>query len=116
MGLSSVKSEEHPIAMALRDDLTKLIGDLPGIECRASRWSDQPAFFLGGREVAHLHDGNVVDIRLTRAVIRKLGLREQKDGGMVLRGSSDWAEYSFARRADLERALVLVNYVISANS
>lgn len=89
-------------------DLTAAISALPGVTTKASRFSSEPAFFVNGREFAHFHAGEVLDVRLTRAGIRALDLAHADDARLTLRGSSDWVEFAFARRADLDRALELV--------
>ena len=98
--------------MGLRDELTDQITALPGVEQRKSRFSKRPAFVVGRREVAHFHSVNEIDIRLTRARIRAL---DDDDARVRKRGSSEWVEFGFRRRADLTRALELVAAEVEAN-
>src|SRR5205807_728741 len=53
----------------LRDEMTERVLALPGVELRRSRFGGGDAFFVGAREFAHFHRGNVIDVRLTRRLI-----------------------------------------------
>ena len=101
--------------MSLRDSLAAAICKLSGVSQRASRYSDQPAFYIADREFAHFHDGNVIDIRLTRPVIRELINRGATDARLVVRSTSDWAEFTFSHEGDLVRALELVEDAVIEN-
>ena len=83
---------------------------VPGVELRRSRFTGDDAFVAGRREIAHFHGDRVLDIRLTRARIRELAA----DPRVVLRRASDWCEFAFARRGDLDRAAELVALAASA--
>ena len=99
--------------MSLREKLSTAICALPDVSQRKSRFSDNPAFYIGRREIAHFHDGNVIDIRLTRKVIRDLEGSGEADSRLGIRAASDWAEFTFANEADLVRALDLVEEALS---
>ena len=101
--------------MSLRDDLAERILDLPGVHLRPSRFSDEEAFCVGRREFAHFHAGNELDLRLTRAVIRELREDLASNPKVTLRGSSDWIEVRFPRRADLDAVLALVRRAVEAS-
>jgi hypothetical protein len=95
----------------LRAELTGRILRLPGVELRPSGFTGDEAFFARRREVAHFHGDRVLDIRLTRARIREL----PADARVTLRGASDWCEFAFARREDLDRAAELVALAATAD-
>jgi hypothetical protein len=95
----------------LRAELTGRILGLPGVEVRRSRFTGDEAFFAGRREIAHFHGNRVLDIRLTRARIREL----PADRRVTLRGTSDWCEFAFTRREDLDRAAELVAAAATAD-
>jgi len=100
----------------LKDSLTESILErFPDVDQRTSRFSERPAFWLGRREIAHYHDGNEIDVRLTRKVIRRLKSELEADRRVQMRGSSDWVELRFPRRADLARVLELLELACEAN-
>lgn len=96
--------------MDLRAELTGRVLGIPGVELRRSRFTGDEAFFAGRREIAHFRGDRALDVRLTRARIRELAA----DRRVVLRGASDWCEFAFARREDLDRAVELVALAASA--
>ena len=98
--------------MTLREQLSESILAIPGVEGRKSRFSDEAAFYLGGREIAHFHSAHVIDIRLTRPSIRELA---PGDARLSPRGSSDWVEFTFRRTSDLEGAVGVVRAAVVAN-
>jgi len=107
--------------LRLRDELADRILDLPGVEMRPSRFgSETLAFAVGTREIAHFHGAREIDLRLTRAVIRRLRGDLEADarvlpGGDAL-GASDWVAFRFTRRADLGRAAELARLALGANT
>jgi hypothetical protein len=101
--------------MTLRKELTELILQMRGVTEKKSRWSDNLAFYIGSKEFAHFHSSNVIDIRLTKRVIRELDLKNQTDRRVQLRSSSDWIEFSFRRSTDIARALELLHAACDSN-
>jgi len=102
--------------MTLQEQLTERILALPGVTAGTSRFSANPAFYRGKRELAHFHPDGVIDIRLTKAVIRELELAHADDPRLVLRRSaSDWVEFRFTTAGDLDRAVELVEHARAAN-
>ena len=101
--------------MSLRDELTGRIVELPGVEIRRSRFGGGDAFFVGARELAHFHKGNVIDVRMTRKVIRSRRAELEAHLRVSLRGASDWVELRFPRRTDLAYVLELISLARNAN-
>lgn len=102
---------------SLRDRLATRILELDDVELRTSRFSKAEAFFVGRREFAHFHAGDEIDVRLTRAEIRRR--RAALDADPRVRRpnrSGDWIEVRFAGPADLEWALELVVAARDANA
>ena len=64
----------------------------------------------GGREFAHFHDFNELDLRLTKELIRSEGLAHPPDSKVhPKRGiNSHWIELRFSRQADLDEIVRLV--------
>jgi hypothetical protein len=104
-----------PGRRSLREELADRLTELDGVELRPSRFSDRPAFWVGKREVAHFEPGNAMDVRLTRKGIRARKAELEADPRVTLRGSSDWTEVAFSRRAHLARVIDLVAAAVAAN-
>jgi hypothetical protein len=64
----------------LRAKVASIFLALPGVEEHLSQFSGRRAFWVGGREIAHFHDGDVIEIRGKRAwkelIITKQSLDE----------------------------------------
>jgi hypothetical protein len=90
---------------------------LRGVQRRPSRFRGRghtDALWLGAREVAHCHNGQV-DVRLTRAVVRKLRDELRMDARIDLRGPGyDWILVRVRNAADVERALELLRHALRA--
>lgn len=71
--------------------LIRRAGRLPGVIIRPSRWSHGLSVWAGGKEILHAETPGVIDIRLTRPLIRDLGRALTRDGRvMVRKAPSDW--------------------------
>ncbi len=89
---------------------------LPGVERRRSRWGHETAYVIGEKEFAHFHKQDEIDVRLTRAVQRKMRVEIVEDPRVKLRpGLSDWITITLASDEDLEFAFELVKQAWSAN-
>ncbi|HLQ05977.1 MAG TPA: luciferase family protein [Verrucomicrobiae bacterium] len=88
---------------------------LRGVRLGPSRFKGRghsDALWLGTREIAHCHNGQV-DVRLTRAVVRQLRDELRSDARIDLRGPGyDWILVRLRRKADVERALELLRHAI----
>jgi hypothetical protein len=86
-----------------------------GVRARPSRFKGRghaDALWLGTREVAHCHNGQV-DVRLTRAVVRELRDELRSDARIDLRGPGfDWILVRVRTANDVERALELLRHAI----
>ena len=91
--------------------MRQLVLEVGGLVEASSRYKkDDLAYWLDGREIAHLEDNNVLDLRLTRGVIRQF----KGDPRVVRRGSSDWAALEVSQE-DSEFVKELVARAIEAN-
>lgn len=73
-------------------------------------------FWCNGKEIAHLDAPGVLDLRLTRQVIRELRTELREDERVRLRGSaSDWIEVRLSCRADVDFALRLAERAADAH-
>jgi hypothetical protein len=68
------------------------------------------AIAYGGKELAHFHGFNEIDLRLTKALIRAEGLLHPTDSSVHPKrgGGSDWIELRFTRARQLEQIVRLV--------
>ena len=101
--------------MTVLDDFMTRGARLRGITVRQSKFRTHgEALWLGKTEVAHCHNGDV-DVRLTRAVVRKLRDELRSDARIDLRGPGyDWILVRVRRSTDVERALELLRHAIRA--
>ncbi|MGE0173954.1 MAG: luciferase family protein [Oligoflexales bacterium] len=84
-----------------------------GLKEQKSRFGGGPAFYLGKKEVAHFHNENEIDIRLTKKVIKEvLPDLEEAYKCHQRTASSDWLEFQFWKDHDVERAVALVRDVV----
>jgi hypothetical protein len=80
-------------------------------------FSPGSAVWVGKREIAHVDRDGLLDIRLTRQVIRDRREELRSDPRIGLRSSSsDWLEIRVETEVDLNDALTLIRAAIAANS
>jgi hypothetical protein len=101
--------------MHLTDRLASGLLSLPGVEEGKSRFGPRTAFFVAGREFAHVHRDGEIDLRLTRLLIS--GWRESLEGDsrVSMRQGSDWLTVSYSSAADVRFALELGRAAYEAN-
>ncbi len=76
--------------------------DNEDIELKKSKFSSAEALFIRHREIAHFHSAQEIDIRLTRAEIRRRGYSKSDDKRLtVISPTSDWVVVKFKRADDL---------------
>jgi len=78
------------------------LSSLPGVEQSPSRFGSRrnPAWSVSGREFAHLHADDLVDLRLPRAVQASL---RSDSRAHFRKGASEWLEFEFHTEADVAR-------------
>ena len=103
--------------MSLFDEFMARGARRRGVKLRPSRFRGRghsSALWLGTREIAHCHNGQV-DVRLTRAVVRELRDELRSDARIDLRGPGfDWILIRVRTPADVERALELLRHAMRA--
>jgi hypothetical protein len=103
--------------MSIRAELERRLAALPGVTTRPSRYGRGASLVTGGREIGHFHGETRLDVRLTRAEIRRRNAEGTLDPRIQLRhASGDWAEIRVETPKDLAFALELVEEAIRANS
>jgi Family of unknown function (DUF5519) len=88
-----VKRRVERIAVTLFR-LKDQFGSIEGVLEAKSRFADRPAWWVGGTEIAHFDDDEVIDIRLTAKVIRsrRVELAERPEITFRPSSGSDWLE------------------------
>lgn len=99
----------------LRSQLVRQLEKL-GVEDRALPGRDDgfSCLLYRGKEFAHFHDDNELDIRLTKGIINREGLVHPVGSRVHPNRSrnSQWLEVRFSKAADLERVVDLVKLAI----
>jgi Luciferase len=96
----------------LLDDVVAETSRLSGVEETRSRFGEAPAFCIDGREFMHIDRNGLLDIRLTRPLIRELD-----DDRLIYRPrASDWVWVRIESRTDVPFALELVRQALAANA
>lgn len=89
---------------------------IDGVALGEGAFSPGPALWVGTREVAHVDHDGVLDVRLTRAVIRERRADLRDDPRVHFRrNTSDWVGLEVTDAADEEWAYGLVEAAVSAN-
>lgn len=83
----------------LRQELVKRLEKIPGLEDRPSKIGGGSAIFYRGKEIAHFHHDNEIDVRLTKKVIKAEGLSHYGDSEFHRHRSpsSQWIELRFTK-------------------
>ena len=99
----------------LRKELIRRLEKL-GVEHRPwpGRETGFASLYYRGKEFAHFHDDNELDLRLTKAVIVREGLVHPPDSRVHPNRAktSPWIEVRFLTRAHLDHVLRLVKLAI----
>lgn len=97
---------EPSTAMNPTEQLHIALGSLPGVELASSRFgaAGRPAWQVAGREFAHLHADDLVDLRLPREIQARL----KSDPLAHFRSSrSEWLEFEFHTEAEVWHVIAL---------
>jgi hypothetical protein len=96
----------------LVDEVLAEVRLLPGVEETRSRWGEGTAFGIDGHEFFHCERDGLLDIRMTRRLIRDLD-----DDRVVYRpGSSDWVWLTVESPEDVSFAVELARRARAANA
>ncbi len=103
-------------APTFREALRHAVAGVPGVIQRPSRWAGGLAYFVGDREIVHVHRDGSLDVRLTRALLREKRVMRTLDPRLRTRGpSSEWAAVSASDPHDLPFVVALVEEAARAN-
>ena len=113
--MASRKSTRYLTMFSLRIKLVQKLEKL-GVENRLWPGRDDgfSSLFYGGKEFAHFHNDNELDIRLTSGVIKREGLTHPGDSQVHPNRSknSQWIEIRFTRVHHVEEVVRLVKLAI----
>lgn len=102
--------------MSLKKELLARILGHPDIELRKSRFAKEDALFVGTREIAHFHHANELDVRLTKAEIKRRGFAKGEEKRVRYpRPAGDWVEVTFRKEADLAMVVELLEAAAKEN-
>ncbi len=94
------------------DELFAAFAQVPDVSEVPSRWDGARALMIDGREFFHARDDGLLDVRLTRKLIRRL---DEDDRLIFRRGSSDWVWIQADGPDDLPFVLELTRRALAAN-
>lgn len=99
----------------LKQDLLDLLSSIDGFAAQPSRVAGGTALFYRGKEFAHFHHDNEIDLRLTRKVIRSMGLSHPPGSRLhpARSASSQWIELRFHTDAEVRHVAELVKVAIA---
>lgn len=96
---------------ALKQDLIRQLADLPGIEVRLWKDTGLLCVFYKGRDFAHFHGDDVLDIRLSPKLIRQENLSRSVSTRFHPDRSpnSRWICIELANKNDVEHIIRIVH-------
>ncbi len=99
----------------LKQQLLQALATIDGLTAEPSPVSGGTALFYQGREFAHFHHDNELDLRLTKKVIQAEGLAHPTDSvhHPPRSPSSPWIEVRFRTASEVERTAELVKLAIA---
>lgn len=94
--------------MSAVEQLCQALGAIPGVTAGRSRFAARTrrAWFVGGREFAHLHSTSVLDLRLPRRL--QIELRSDRRARFRAR-PSEWVEIEFRSTKDVADIVALAS-------
>jgi hypothetical protein len=93
----------------MNEPLLDRLRALSELEEAPSQWTGGPAFWLDGREIVHFHDADLVEIRLTRRLMRP-ALEDER-----VWQRSRYSDWVVVRRNEVELAVELTWRAVEAN-
>jgi hypothetical protein len=95
------------------EQLRMMLSSLPGVEQVPSRFGSRrsPAWVVSGREFAHLHADDRIDLRLPRKLQTSL---ESDARAHFRKGASQWLEFEFHSESDAVDAAKLARQAWAA--
>ncbi len=97
-----------------KEKLLRALDDIEGVTAEPSPVAGGTALFFRGKEFAHFHHDEELDLRLTKKVIQAMGLKHP-DGSVHHASrspSSPWIEIRFADAAGVQKAVGLIRLAV----
>ena len=106
MAAASTPSPKHRLLSELEA--------IEGFEALTSKVAGGTALFYKGKEFAHFHNEEEIDLRLTRKVIKSMGLQHppRSSHHPTRSASSNWIEVRFSSDAEAVQVAELVKVAI----
>lgn len=100
--------------MSLIESLIFALRALPGVEQKPSRFgkAGRLAWWINGREFAHLHADDLLDLRLPAQVQRRL---RNHPGAHFRSARSEWLEFEFHSEEEVVELVRLALEAMTAN-
>ena len=78
---------------SVAERVMRALASIDGVELSASMFGTDDAIWCSGKEIAHFDADDIIDIRLTKTVIRERLVELRADERVTLRkNASDWLE------------------------
>ena len=99
----------------LKKDLLQLLQGIEQLQALPSKVAGGTALFCKGKEFAHFHNDNEIDLRLTKTLIKSLGLSHSPRSAFhpTRAASSNWIEVRFHTMEEVHAAAELVRQAMS---
>lgn len=99
---------------SLKHQLLASLAEIDGCTAQPSKVAGGTALFFRGKEFAHFHHDHEIDLRLTRKLIKDLGLSHPPRSAVhpTRSASSQWIELGFHSDEDVRRIAHLVGLAI----
>lgn len=99
----------------LKLNLIQALEKIQGVTAEPSKVAGGTALFYRGREFAHFHHDHEIDLRLTRKLIKDLGLSHPERSVQHPKRSagSQWIEVRFHTPEEVHRVVDLVRHAIA---
>jgi hypothetical protein len=100
---------------SLKEELLRRLQEVEGLQALPSKVAGGTALFYKGKEFAHFHNDNEIDLRLTKQLIKSLGLRHPPRSSVhpTRAASSNWIELRFYEIEEVKTVAGLVRQAIS---
>lgn len=100
---------------SLKNDLLQLLQGIEQFQALPSKVAGGTALFYKGKEFAHFHSDDEIDLRLTKSLIRSLGLSHPPRSVFhpTRAASSNWIEVRFNTLDEVMTAAMLVHQAVS---
>ncbi len=101
---------------SLKKTLIAKLEKIKGLEDRPSKVAGGSAIFYKNKEIAHFHNDNEIDVRLTKKLIRKEALVHPTDSQIHHHRSanSEWLEIRYHKAADVDEVVRLFKLALEA--